>query len=181
MNELGRKDPAWCRQYIRDRVNIDPETNCWDWILGTVEGYGNGFTNRRQRAHRISYAAFQDIDAEDIPRRNDQGELLYILHICIGNRKCVNPDHLYLGTPQDNVRDCIEQGRFHPELWKKKATEIVKERNKNRTKKFDDEQIREIRSLLEQGLTHKSIGERYGVSKSMVRDIKTGRSYADVI
>lgn len=75
---------------------------CWEWI-GTItnEGYGvfgaeGGFSS----AHRFSWK----IHYGDIP------DGLLVLHKC-DNRRCVNPEHLFLGTQSDNMRDKIAKGR----------------------------------------------------------------------
>ena len=52
-------------------------------------------------ASRVSYAFHNEID----PGQWD------VLHTC-DNPGCVDPDHLFLGTPKDNMQDCIEKGRF---------------------------------------------------------------------
>jgi len=90
---------------IKDRflskVSISEDRNkCWIWVANcNIWGYGKFNGNG---AHRFSYELFNG----PIP----QG--LFVLHKppCF-NRKCVNPDHLYLGTQQDNMNDMKEQER----------------------------------------------------------------------
>ena len=67
------------------------------------EGYGRFVVwNRRiKSAHRVSWM----LNRGEIP------EDLCVLHICIANRRCVNPRHLYIGTQQDNMDDKVNQGR----------------------------------------------------------------------
>jgi len=88
-----------------NKIQIDPITRCWNWTASlTNDGYGqfgiNGTSGRR--AHRISYQYFYDVD----PGRFD------VCHEC-DNPKCVNPNHLWLGTMQDNVTDMINKGRAY--------------------------------------------------------------------
>lgn len=79
---------------------------CWLWngqigkrgygMIGVPKRYGP----RIQYAHRVSW-------------RLHRGEIpdgLSVLHRC-DNPKCVNPDHLFLGTAGDNIRDCVAKGR----------------------------------------------------------------------
>jgi len=76
-------------------------SGCWHFT-GSISttGYGKiGYAGKVMLAHRLSFMFFR-------------GEInnLMVLHSC-DNRKCVNPDHLFLGTAKDNTRDMIEKGR----------------------------------------------------------------------
>lgn len=78
------------------------ENGCWQWQAGlTKDKYGafkvNGATIG---AHRLSYILY----IGEIP------DSMYICHKC-DNPSCVNPFHLFLGTPNDNIQDMITKGR----------------------------------------------------------------------
>ena len=77
-------------------------TDCWHWMgVRTGVGYGRmTYEGRSQVAHRLSYRAF----VGEIP------EGLSVLHRC-DNRACINPEHLWLGTRSDNMKDCWNKGR----------------------------------------------------------------------
>jgi hypothetical protein len=79
------------------------ETLCLEWAYAiNGKGYGSfRIGDHVKPAHRV---AWQILKGEEIPPG------LYCLHIC-DNSLCVNVEHLFLGTQQDNVEDCIAKGR----------------------------------------------------------------------
>lgn len=79
------------------------KSGCWEWIAGS-RGVGYGAIKVKGKtidAHRISYLIYRG----EIP------ENLNVCHTC-DNRKCVNPDHLFLGTHSDNMQDCSKKNRL---------------------------------------------------------------------
>ena len=93
---------------IRDSCLINAETGCWNWHGNKdAGGYGRASVSQGSRAkklsissHRMSWIAFNG----EIPYG------MHVLHRC-DNRACCNPDHLFLGTHQDNMRDMHAKGR----------------------------------------------------------------------
>lgn len=91
--------------------NIEKTDTCWIWKGLYHKEYGLLFYKRHIKAHRFSYMIHK-------------GHLIkgkMICHTC-DNPKCVNPDHLYQGTAQDNFNDMWDRGRFkaHGKLVTKK-------------------------------------------------------------
>jgi len=78
-----------------------PVTGCWVWTAGTTAaGYGYFDYEDEIHAHRASYT----MHIGPIPAG------MHVLHKC-DVRQCVNPDHLFLGTQVDNMKDMAAKGR----------------------------------------------------------------------
>ena len=136
-----------------DKVNgpVHPlHGQCWMWTAGRVGrmGYGRfSLGGRSVRSHRM---------ARMIATGSDPGGG-WVLHRC-DNPLCVNPGHLFLGTPQDNIADMVAKNR-HAFGLRLPQTRI------------SDEEVAAIRAA---SGTQADIGRRYGVSQQTVSMIRTG-------
>jgi hypothetical protein len=90
------------------KVSLDPDpASCWEWKAGQGgTGYGQFWLDgKMQYAHRVAWTLING----SIPK----GEGYHgtcVLHEC-DNRVCVRPDHLFLGSNADNIRDKVKKGR----------------------------------------------------------------------
>lgn len=82
---------------------VDKTEECWNWTAATRNsGYGCIKVNGKvQDSHRLSWSLVN----------GDIQNGLFVLHRC-DNRLCVRPDHLFLGTQKDNMRDATSKGRM---------------------------------------------------------------------
>ena len=138
---------------LADRV-IVTETGCAEWT-GYRDGDGYGIVRvggKNKRAHRVSYT----LSMGPIP------DGFHVLHRC-DNPPCINPDHLFLGTNYDNVKDKISKGRDRGVH----GTE-------NRHNKLTPEQVIEIRNSTG---TQRAVAAQYGVSGSLVNYIRNRKSW----
>ena len=94
------------RPSVEDRFHSkyikDESTGCWNWEAA-LSSFGYGLLNINRiitRAHRYSYELHTGVIPEGV----------LVLHEC-DNRKCVNPEHLFLGTQKDNMIDMCSKGR----------------------------------------------------------------------
>lgn len=93
---------------VKDKIEIDSETECWNWTKSTSQGYGQININKvKWNAHRLAYAMTKGTIPDN----------LLVRHKC-NNRKCCNPDHVEVGTHFDNYHDSIETHRVRTDNQK---------------------------------------------------------------
>lgn len=142
----------WARVDKNGPVHPALQTPCWLWT-GGLNKYGYGKTSAGKKhigAHRLSWmltnGAIQDG--------------LNVLHHC-DNPKCVNPQHLYLGSHADNHRDMIARNR------------IV-------GRKLLAKDVQNIRLLRANGKSYKAIGDMYAVSATTASQVVKRNRYSEV-
>jgi hypothetical protein len=136
------------------KVSPEPTCGCWLWKGFDRSGYGCIFIGEKYAlAHRVAWTLFRG----EIPAG------MQVCHRC-DVRACVNPDHLFLGTPAENSADMKRKGRSS-------AGE------KNGNAKLDASQVRTIKALLAEGEEIGAVAARFGVTRSAVKGIRSGRSW----
>jgi predicted DNA-binding protein (UPF0251 family) len=129
---------------------VDKTEGCWLWTGYVRNRYGSfQIAGRHVYAHRVSYAlAFGSVPAGK-----------HVLHRC-DTPRCVRPDHLFLGSPLDNVRDMRAKGRAvnPPTHWGESHPGAT----------LSDEQVAAIRSLRARGIKQRDVASRFGCSQSTV-------------
>ena len=156
------------------------ERGCHEWYKAIgKKGYGVIIIGSRLDksrktlyAHRLSW---QLHSGKPIP------DGLLVLHKC-DNRRCVNPDHLFLGTAKDNTQDMHNKDRA---AMKKGVIPInfVEQVERVKAGKFSKLtilQVKEIKNLLASGINYKLIANQYNVSYSCISDIKRKATWINV-
>lgn len=147
------------------KVSIGGPNDCWEWNRRRNDlGYGNVFIEGKCRlSHRIAYfianGAFLDA--------------LKVCHTC-DNPPCCNPAHLWLGTDGANVADRDAKGRLVN--GKKYLGEF------HMNAKLTNAQTVEIRRLYQSGdFLHAQLAQTYGVSKSTIQRITSGKRWRHLL
>lgn len=141
---------------------VQKSDGCWEWqaALGHF-GYGMfQYKDKNVGAHRFAYEATKG----PIPTGK------FVCHSC-DNRRCVNPDHLWVGTPADNTKDRDAKGR-HWTYGHRGET--------NTNAKLDWEKVESIRSLYVTGkYSHRDLSAMFGVSCGAVSCVLENRTWTD--
>jgi HNH endonuclease len=132
-----------------DKVNKEGLNGCWEWTAcKDKDGYGLiKIRPKMIKAHRLSWYIHNN---KLIP------EGLFVCHAC-DNTGCVNPSHLFLGTPLDNMRDMITKNRGHKlrKLTEESIEQII---NEHKTK----------------GTSHRNLAKQFAISKTHITRILKG-------
>lgn len=139
------------------RTTVNKETGCWEFNGElTPNGYGRvKLDGKRVRLHRVSFSR--------LVGRIQEG--IFVCHHC-DVRNCWNPDHLFLGTHRDNVRDMWSKGR---------GRTSIKCGSGNPLAKLTEDKVRSIRSIPNpQEVTLREIGSMFGVSPETIRKVLKG-------
>lgn len=156
---------AFSPKTIEDKFwpNVLRTDTCHLWTA-YVEPAGYGklrVGNTNQRTHRIAWQLHTGMPVPDN---------LLVLHKC-DVRNCVNPEHLFLGDHEDNVRDMDEKGRRAKSSLRGEQCSSAKLKEKDVVK---------IKRLLAEGQSLASIARRYNVTPTPIFKIKNKQSWSHI-
>ncbi len=150
--------PTWAVKALEGKVERQ-DNGCWHFI-GYINEHGYGrvtYAGIRMYAHKMSYIAY----------RGPVPEGTKVLHSC-DNPACINPEHLFLGSQQDNVDDMFAKNRDG-------VTGA-----KNRHAKLSENDVREIKDKLKAGVTQRSLADRFNVCRQTIGSIADGSNWRHV-
>ena len=136
------------------KVSIEHEDLCWNW-LATKDGRGYGMFSIRRREGRKSRMMRSHRYSLELKEGRHLLPDEEACHTC-DNTSCCNPNHLFVGTHDDNMKDMVSKGR------------------NNYTRKVSDNQIQELIDLRSQGALIKDIAIQYGISESQASRLSRG-------
>jgi hypothetical protein len=135
-----------------------PNTGCWIWSASrTAAGYAAlTIAQKNHLGHRLAY----ELEYGAIP------DGMHVCHRC-NNPYCVNPDHLFLGTPQENMghRDACKRNPRGERVGSAKLTSAA---------------VKAIREMLSSGVRGQDIADKYKVGLRTILDIDHGVTWKDV-
>ncbi len=132
---------------------VETDSGCWEFVGGrTGSNYGVLYVGNGTcvSAHRLSY----EIEYGPIPKG------MFVCHTC-DNPPCCNPNHLFVGSLQDNKVDEVSKGRH-----------VYGEKVGNHKLFIDD--VKAIRLLIKEGYSLSYIGNKFGVTRQAIYRIKAG-------
>lgn len=148
---------------LADRLNRksrDTETGCREWTGWCDDGgYGRVAVDRRMRAAHI--AAWEIANGRTVPNG------MVVRHTC-DNPPCINPEHLILGTQQQNVADMHDRGRCD------------RSGERNNSAKLTAESVQAIRAKHAVGVRINDLSREYGISTSQVKNIINRKQWRKV-
>lgn len=149
-----------------DNVDKKSKDECWEWKASRKKERKKGIGNygkfsvkgKSVIAHRYSYM----LHFGEIP------EDCVICHLC-DNPPCVNPNHLYAGTVQDNVLDKLHKNRGNFKIkFDDNFIELLRKELGEKEKQTNDRLRDEKGRFASNEKTYREVGEKYNLTPSQV-------------
>ena len=151
------------------KVDKKGEDECWEWIASKdKDGYGYfGLDKKICLAHRISWI----LHYGDIPFHNSYHGMC-VLHKC-DNPSCVNPNHLFLGTNKDNMKDMVNKGR---------SSKISRSQGiKNPQHKLKEQEVLEIRQkYIPYKYSQRQLAKEYNIDQKQICNIVNYKTWKHI-
>lgn len=171
---------AWTTRHmsISDRLSFytNKTDTCWNWTGSNHKSYGKILINGKSHyTHRISY----EISVGPIPKG------LHVLHRC-DNPACINPEHLFLGTPLDNALDRKLKGRNNSESrsgdnhFTKNRPDLIARGEKCGSSRLKESEVREIRRLHSLGESKMSLSNKFNTARSNISSIVNFKAWKHI-
>lgn len=162
-NKKGRFEKENNIDRFYNKIKKSKDNDCWiwtGWIMKNSLGYGGFYYKEKDTtAHRASYM----IHKGDVPNG------MCVCHTC-DNPKCVNPDHLWLGTYQDNMDD-MKRKKRHNCL---KGEKVLKH-------KLKQSEVKVIRFAYKMGFSNQyQLSKLYNISQSVISEIINRKAWKHV-
>lgn len=153
---------AWADKFW-SRVQ-KPDDGCWLWLGSKIpRGYGLFYPAFKVRiyAHRFAWELGHD---RSVP------EDMHVMHSC-DNPSCVRPDHLSIGTPSENMRDCVRKNRNGG---------VAPKGSKHHNAKLTESVVVELRAAVRAGKSISLLAQGLNVTETAVSFAVYGRTWKHV-
>lgn len=146
------------KERFEDKFIKGDKKECWLWQASISNGYGNlTYKNKSYIASRVSYQLYI-------------GEIksnMFVCHKC-DNPLCVNPNHLFLGSPTDNVKDMMSKQRS------------AKGEDHSQAKLINSDVVKIKEMLKKQNFTDQTIADLFNVKRETINRIKLNKAWKHI-
>jgi hypothetical protein len=146
---------------------VEKTDSCWLWTGKSVDraGYGKLSTGGKGSPHKMAHRISYELHKGEIP------DGLVVMHSC-DNPKCVNPEHLSVGTHKQNTHDAVAKGRMVCNL---PVGGMHGRANPNA--KLNDNAVRQIRAST---VKASDLAAKYGVSKTVINMVRRRETWRHI-
>lgn len=141
---------------------VGSKIDCWNWKGAKKSGYGRltigsriDGTRKSIGAHVLSFLTFNGPIQDGME----------VCHHC-DNRACINPNHLFAGTRQDNVNDREAKGRNNPPKGEKVWTA-----------KLNSSKVLLARQIRKTGISYQKLADKFGINKKTIMQAVKGERW----
>lgn len=149
---------------LRLRDYVVAPNGCWEWSGNLSKaGYGRvqSVEGTVEYTHRLSWKVYKGTIPPGI----------FVCHKC-DNPKCINPEHLFLGTCADNIEDACRKGRM------KIPKESHMSNENHQVSKLTDDQVKFIRNNPQ--ISGRNLSRMFGLTESCISMARTGKTFKDL-